>query len=59
MLAANVRVKSKTNILYSTGNKNKKNRSILDFAGIFKNEDFIDVERLTKERKSFLLGRAF
>jgi len=53
----NVRIKPISQTLSFAGNKKNTSKSILDFAGIFKNDDFIDIERIAEERNNFSLGR--
>jgi hypothetical protein len=54
-----VRTRSKSHTSSSVEKKTKASKSIFDFAGIFKNEDFIDIERIMEDRRNFSLGRAF
>ena len=37
---------------------NENQRNIMEFAGIWKNKELIDLESILKERKNFSLGRA-
>ena len=37
---------------------NKNQRNIMEFAGIWKNKELIDLKSILKERENFSLGRA-